>query len=76
MGIRVPTSLCSEIKQLSCAHLMVHEKIYIYIYIYETRAWTPNNVFLSMIVVESLSAPGDQQSWNPVYWQLGLGTLA
>ena len=28
---------------------------YIYIYIYETCAWTPNNVFLSMIVVESLS---------------------
>ena len=27
----------------------------IYIYIYETCAWTPNNVFLSMIVVESLS---------------------
>ena len=25
------------------------------IYIYEACAWTPNNVFLSMIVVESLS---------------------
>ena len=29
--------------------------LYIYIYIGETCAWTPNNVFLSMIVVESLS---------------------
>ena len=36
-----------------------HNKInkqYIYIYIYEICAWTPNNVFLSMFVVESLSS--------------------
>ena len=31
----------------------VFEYGYIYIYIYETCAWTPNNVFWAMIVVGS-----------------------
>ena len=50
-------------------YIYIYLYIYIYIYIYETCAWTPNNVFLSMIVVESLSSklecyqyPDHQQS--------------
>ena len=39
-----------------CVCVCVYIYIYIYIYIYETCAWTPNNVFLSMVVVESLSS--------------------
>ena len=56
--------------------------MYIYIYIYETCAWTPNFFFVSKIVVESLLCnfkwkakhPFAGSANNNFGWFLGLGT--
>ena len=37
-------------------YIYIYIRIYKIKYIYDTCAWTPNNVFLSMVVVESLSS--------------------
>ena len=49
--------------------------MYIYIYIYETCAWTPNNVFWALMVVESLLCNFKWKSKQPfaIFFPVVLG---
>ena len=52
-----------------CTYMHIHAcksiNMYIYIYTYETCAWTPNNVFVLKIVVESLLCSFKWTSQHP-----------